>query len=223
MVVGLDVHVERKTLTFRAGQFVGIQFVSVEEIRSCDHEHQYSSVRASTSPTRRSKDWTCHNGYSLERRVSVLEMPETCVLWWTTNLMSGTTNWVPTNFPTRKLEIRVDRSGLTNVYVHVNAAFDYGREVEISIVTFASSGDGHGVVRVIGKTANSMGNITGSGVRTYTFNYDPVTKTMRTMCVTPSVAGDKLATVSYADGTANGIPNGPCTVEEWLDLYGIAE
>ena len=156
---------------------------------------------------------------SVVRRLDRLEMPETCVLWWSTNLTSGTTNWVPTNFPTRKLEIRIDRSGLTNVYTHVNGAFDYGREVEITIVTFASSGDGHGVIRVVGKQSNSMGNIAGVNTRIYTFQFDPATKAMRTMCMTPSVAGDKLATVAFADGQSNGIPTGPCTVEEWLALW----
>ncbi len=158
---------------------------------------------------------------AVEDRVEVLEgyheLPETMVLWWTTNLASGTTNWVPTDFPTRKLEIRLDRGGLTNVFLHIDGAHDYGREVEISILTYASA-DGHNVVRVVGSSIISMGNLAGTNPRLYTFAFDPISKTMRSMCVTPTISATPLSTAAHADGAANDTPTGPATVEEWLAL-----
>lgn len=47
-----------KHQTVRAGQLTGIQLVAVAEIVDEDHLHQYSSSRASTSPTRPSTDAT---------------------------------------------------------------------------------------------------------------------------------------------------------------------
>jgi len=147
-------------------------------------------------------------------------MPETCVLWWTTNLTSDTTFWVPTNFPTRHLEIRAERTGLTNVIICVNGGYDYGREVEID-VCFISDQNGHGIVRLYGSGGGylSMGNVSGNNSRYYTFSFDPASKAMRAMGVSSAIAAPNLSTATFCGGLPNAKPTGPCTVEEWIALW----
>ncbi len=158
---------------------------------------------------------------SVERRLEVLERTDTCLLWWTTNLTSETTYWVPTNFPTRRLEIRADRGGLTNLIIAVNGAYDYGRDVEIEIC-FCASSAGHGIVRCMGRSSSSyvsMGNVTGTTTRYFTFRYDHATKSMRSLGVSPAITSANMLTVTFADGGATSTPTGPCSVEEWLALH----
>ena len=158
---------------------------------------------------------------SVERRVDALEMPETCVLWWTTNLVSGGRVWIPTNFPTRRLEIRAERTGISDCYSYLDATWNPGRNVEIDYYSFASTagtnifslrrGSNTGSTNIVPVTFNSTPS------RLVRASYDPVAEEWRLSWWTID-AGE--ATIRYAMGAQERhTPTGPSTVEEWLERY----
>ena len=86
----------------------------------------------------------------LDGRVSTLEgyheWPETCWLYWSNDFVTNhmDTNcvlFVPTNFPTRKLDVSVSDQTITNLYIRIPADFRPARDVEITISVICDSND----------------------------------------------------------------------------------
>lgn len=142
-------------------------------------------------------------------------------LWWTTNLVSDGIYDVPTNFPTRELEIRINRTGITNVFLYLDASWNPGREVDIHIVTYASS-TGDITFRITnGDDTSYPGNATGTNTREWIAEYDSVAKQWNARQLT--IASSASATMSAIGhtGSRTSTPR-PETVEEWLELYQAA-
>lgn len=159
---------------------------------------------------------------SVERRVSALEVPDTCILWWTTNLATGGRYWVPTNFPTRRLVIRLDRSGLSDCIVYIDSNWDPGRNVEIDILSYASS-NGTNTFRIRnGNTSGSTNHIfstsaSGTASRMTQADFDVATGEWMLNSWAVNEVADNIG--SAIRGGDKRVPTGPATVEEWLALY----
>ncbi len=144
-------------------------------------------------------------------------MPETCVLWWTTNLTAqAPTATIPTNFPTKKLEVLIDRSGYTGGFVYFNTTWNPGREVEVNAVSWTSESSILNFRVVTGASTNNLGSITGTNTRGFTFCFDPVEELWRVHFI--AYASAAIATAYSPDGEST-TPTGPVTVEEWLERY----
>lgn len=139
-------------------------------------------------------------------------------LWWTTNLLSNGVYYVPTNIPTRELELRINRSSVTNAFIYLDASWNPGREVDIHIVTYASSA-GDITFRIInGDDTIYPGNATGVNTREWIAEYDSVAKQWSARQI--NLASSASATMSAIGHTGNrtSTPR-PVSVEEWLELY----
>lgn len=158
---------------------------------------------------------------SVERRLESLEVPDTMVLWWTTNLATGGRYWVPTNFPTRRLVIRLDRSNLSDVMLYVDSNWDPGRNVEIDILSYASA-NGTNTVRVRNGMASGSENhifsssATGTNSRMVVLDFDEATGEWM---LDSWAVNETAANIGYAmSGGTKRAPTGPATVEEWEAL-----
>lgn len=168
---------------------------------------------------------TTTNVASVERRLDALEdlheWPETCVLWWTTNMVNGGSYAIPTNFSTRKLEIRVNRAGLTSCVVHLDTQWDPGRSVEIIVDSFCTSGSGTNTMQFWHNGAYlSGGNIEtigGNSAREWILSFDPAARQWR--CKYHGVGYYWMGEAASIAGVKSSPPNGPSTVEEWEELW----
>ena len=151
------------------------------------------------------------------------------VLWWRTNLQCGGTYTVPTNFPTHRLEIRADRTGLENHTIKIDGLWDPGRDVEIEVYSFTTATAGTNTVRLIGPNAGDAetiytANFTGTGSRLARARFDDGEGTWRLVWLNVDASYSTLSRdwrVPRA-GESTGVkrdPTGPCTVEEWLELW----
>jgi len=155
---------------------------------------------------------------SLEGRVKRLEMPETCVLWWTTNLTSSADRpLIPTNFPTRKLEVRIDRGNCNGAVALFDCNWNPGREVEVRLVTWTATNSALAFRLLYGTNIVNVTTITATNTRELLINFDPVSKAWRTSLNALSSAADTMSIALTSDGQRL-TPTGPVTVEEWLAL-----
>lgn len=160
---------------------------------------------------------------SVERRVEALEYPETCNLYWPPEYI--TNHWygrnivdIPTNFPTRKLNLIVCDAGITNLGINL-PPWNPGRDVEISVIatrTSAAPTNRFTIVRINNNTQSSAASYqVYSHYRMGVITYDSLTQSWSTRTIT-------LAARPYwwsIDGLGVEYPiNYPATVEEWEAL-----
>lgn len=77
---------------------------------------------------------------ALDGRVAALEYPDECRLFWSrTWLQSNSTNTVPTNYPTKNLEIFVTDAVATNVVIDIPSGWEPPHNTRIDIFATAAS------------------------------------------------------------------------------------
>ncbi len=144
-------------------------------------------------------------------------MPETCVLWWTTNLTSSADRpHIPTNFPTKKLEVRIDRSNCGGAIALFDYSWNPGREIEIRLATWSAESSSLAFRMVNGTNSTTVGTITGTNAREVLFKFDPVSNQWRACISSLTASVDGSAFTPDGERLA---PTGPVTVEEWLELH----
>lgn len=153
-----------------------------------------------------------------------LDYPETCCLYWapeyvTNNWVESTsTIYVPSNFPTRKLNLAVRDTSITNLSINLRP-WNAERDIEINIIVVRESG---GVtnratyVRWETDAVASIGSYTVHSVyREITFRYDAFFQTWH------AVAKSLTGRTYWVDGDGKRVQyptNFPATVEDWLAI-----
>lgn len=157
---------------------------------------------------------------SVERRLDALEMPETCVLWWTTNLQSGGEYYIPTNFPTKRLEVRVNRTGFETCALIVDCSWSPASDVEIDVISYAESA-GTNTVRLANGVGGTIytGNTSGTQTRRWLVSFDVATGLWRVYFFTVDSQVSIASKVVNPAGGASFEPTGPVTVEEWVAAW----
>lgn len=166
------------------------------------------------------------NSTNLNTLISELEArherPETCRLYWpnefvTNHMDTNDVIFVPTNFPTRKLDLSISDQGITNLYVRIPSDFQPERDVEITISVICDQNDSSTRNTTIGFDGiPSFLNIQArSQYRVSSFSYDSHFGTWIERSFTSPVRqysrkdGSNLRLV-FPDSL-------PATVEEWLE------
>lgn len=166
---------------------------------------------------------------SVERRVGALEgyheWPETCSLYWsntyvTNNWVESTsTIYVPSNFPTRKLNLAVRDTSITNLSIHFRP-WNAERDIEINIIVVRESGgitNRYTYVRLETDSVAGIGSYTTpAAYREITFRYDAFIQTWH------AVVKNLTGRTYWIDGDGKRVlypTNFPATVEEWLALH----
>lgn len=157
---------------------------------------------------------------SVAGRVAALEYPETCALYWDPDFV--TSNWnaessviyVPTDFPTKRLDLVVCDNGISNLYVRL-PGWQPDRDVEVVICVLRDTGDSVGrASRVQYLNQLLINHTAANNYRLLICDYDSFAKTW-------SFYPQTLASRPYYGTTSRkDFPsNRPATVEEWLALY----
>lgn len=157
---------------------------------------------------------------SVERRLERLEYPETCALYWDPDFV--TSNWdadssviyVPTDFPTKRLDLVVCDNGISNLYVRL-PGWQPARDVEVVICVLRDTGDSVGrASRVQYLNQLLINHTAANNYRLLICDYDSFAKTW-------SFYPQTLASRPYYGTTSRkDFPsNRPATVEEWLALH----
>ncbi len=149
-----------------------------------------------------------------------LEYPETCALFWDPDFV--TSNWnadssiilVPTNFPTKRLDLVVCDNGISNLYVRL-PGWQPDRDVEVSIYVIRESGDSAGrSTRTQYGTQLIMNYTAANNYRLLLCDYDSLSETWTFL---PQTLASRPY---YGTNTRKDLPsNRPDTVEAWLALH----
>ena len=150
-------------------------------------------------------------------------MPETCCLYWSndyvTNNWTASNNsiWVPTNFPTRRLNLVVNDLGLTNLLIRVDTRWAPSSEKEIDITVLRTSAEPtnrntritarDGALIVTYNTPNQY--------RAVNLSWDPIVG-LYWQSLASTLAGRPFFLQSQY---ANFPDDWPSTVEEWIERY----
>jgi len=160
---------------------------------------------------------------SVERRVEALEYPETCTIWWSdSNIKSGTGasdyNWIPTNFPTRKLRLYIYVTNGVHVFsIPDDFAPDLGKTVT---VVHLYTGPCTNYLRFGSALIHNTAVSSGTSIRAYEFVWDPCAKAWTLDSRAEQVPPYTLTTSGRYDSPPPGVPS---TVEEWLEQYQPTE
>lgn len=160
---------------------------------------------------------------SVERRVSTLEMPDTCFLFWTESYVhanvSGAGNFidVPTNFPTKNLYLVVDDNDISPLGIKIDT-WDPGRDVTIEIVPVRTTEGTTNRATYVRYNGLQAGAVTATNqYRIIRLQYDNIVRTW-------NAEQTAVQTRRYffdAEGNRTQLPpeSVPATVEQWLSIH----
>jgi hypothetical protein len=160
---------------------------------------------------------------SVERRVSTLEMPETCVLFWPESYVhsnvTGEANFIdiPTNFPTKKMYLVVDDNDISPLGIKMDT-WDPGRDVTIEIVPVRTTEGTTTRATYVRYNGLQAGAVTATNqYRIIRLQYDNIVRAWNT----EQTAAQTRRYFFDAEGNRTQLPpeSVPATVEEWLARY----
>lgn len=144
--------------------------------------------------------------------------PDECRLYWPTNVVGKKGRYaVPTNFPTRRLNLWVNDTIATNVTIVIPTAWSPDREVEISVYPRATSAATARNTRIEDANGYVLSTITSSTTyNRYVFRWDPSSGTWDS-----EVYANVLTPCVFVPGTGRLTypPTNlwPTTVETWIE------